>query len=285
MTKIYDCFNFYNEWDVLELRLQELYNHVDYFVLVEADRTHQNAPKEFLFDQNKDRYSQYLDKIIHIKVSDMPTGPNTWDRQAHQLRCITRGLTTAGPDDIVIVSDGDEINRASTVDYLRRSTQNLWTLRMPLFSLRFNWVRSDARRHTSLHWSTAARKSILDTIDPNILRNWRDDIPSRGGEGIDNAGWHFSFIGDSEFQRNKARTYAHSEVNREDFLNAIDVEASLREGRGWDRIGFGEQQEFTAVALDSFMPTAILDNPTKWGHLLVEATQTSGWDLYPQSRP
>ena len=47
MIKIYDCFTFYNEFDLLELRLTELYNYVDYFVIVEADTTFTNRPKPF----------------------------------------------------------------------------------------------------------------------------------------------------------------------------------------------------------------------------------------------
>ncbi len=48
-VKVYDCFTFYNEFELLELRLRALWDVVDYFVLVEADRTHTNKPKPFYF--------------------------------------------------------------------------------------------------------------------------------------------------------------------------------------------------------------------------------------------
>lgn len=66
--KIYDCFTFFNELDLLELRLAELYNYVDYFVIVEADKTHSGKPKEFILEKNFSRYARWRNKIIHLKV-------------------------------------------------------------------------------------------------------------------------------------------------------------------------------------------------------------------------
>ena len=72
MGKIYDCFNFFNELDILEIRLNVLYEHVDYFVIVESSITHSGEEKPFYFEENKERYSKFLDKIIHYKVYDTP---------------------------------------------------------------------------------------------------------------------------------------------------------------------------------------------------------------------
>ena len=69
---IYDCFIFFNELDLLEIRLSELYNYVDYFVIVEANKTFKGKSKPFYFEENKQKYKKYLDKIIHVKVYDMP---------------------------------------------------------------------------------------------------------------------------------------------------------------------------------------------------------------------
>ena len=71
--KIFDCFCFLNELELLELRLMELYDTVDYFVISEANKTHAGNPKEFIFEKNKKRYKKYLDKIIYVKVTDLPT--------------------------------------------------------------------------------------------------------------------------------------------------------------------------------------------------------------------
>ena len=77
--KIYDCFTFFNELEILDLRLKELNNHVDYFVLVEATLTHTGKSKDLIFEKNKNKFSEYLDKIIHIKVDDFITYSKTAD--------------------------------------------------------------------------------------------------------------------------------------------------------------------------------------------------------------
>ena len=90
--KIYDCFPFYNELDLLDLRLAEHYDHVDYFVLVEANKTFQNNDKPFYYHDNKNRFSKWRDKIIHVRVMDMPDGDNPWERETHQRNKILRGI-------------------------------------------------------------------------------------------------------------------------------------------------------------------------------------------------
>ena len=72
MAKTYDCFNFFNELDILEMRLNILYDYVDYFVIVESSVTHTGLEKEYFFENNKERFSKFMDKIIHFKVTDTP---------------------------------------------------------------------------------------------------------------------------------------------------------------------------------------------------------------------
>ena len=102
--KIYDAFTFQNELDLLELRLEELSDVVDYFVLVEATKTFRNNDKPLFFHKNKTRYTKFLDKIIHVIVDDMPGGDDPWSREYHQRNCITRGLTNLKEEDLVIIS-------------------------------------------------------------------------------------------------------------------------------------------------------------------------------------
>ncbi|GAF78351.1 unnamed protein product, partial [marine sediment metagenome] len=70
--KIYDCFNFFNELDILELRLNILHEHVDYFVAVESSVTHSGQPKPFFLEENMDRFSKFSDKLISYKIHDTP---------------------------------------------------------------------------------------------------------------------------------------------------------------------------------------------------------------------
>ena len=92
-----DAFMFYNELDVLELRLTLLDPHVDRFILVESEVTHAGQPKELIFEKNKERYAKWLPKIRHIVAKNMPTDENPWSREKYQRECILRGSTYAAP--------------------------------------------------------------------------------------------------------------------------------------------------------------------------------------------
>ena len=110
MPRVYDCFQFYNEFDVLEIRLAELDPLVDHFVLVEATHTHTGKPKPLHFTENRKRYERYAHKIIHVVIDDLPLDdPSHFARDIHQREAILRGLGGAQPDDRILFSDCDEI--------------------------------------------------------------------------------------------------------------------------------------------------------------------------------
>ncbi len=109
---IYDCFLFFNEIQLLRLRLAELSPVVERFVLVEATRSFTGHPKPLHFENNRHLFEEHLEKICHIVVDDLPAKyESAWDMEAHQRNAILRGLTEANPDDIIAISDVDEIPR------------------------------------------------------------------------------------------------------------------------------------------------------------------------------
>jgi beta-1,4-mannosyl-glycoprotein beta-1,4-N-acetylglucosaminyltransferase len=105
--KIFDCCIYLDEDFLLDIRFNILNNFVDYFVIVESNRTWQNNKKNFNF--NIEKFQKFSDKIIYIKVQDMPNGKNPWIRENFQRNCITRGLLKANNEDLIIISDADEI--------------------------------------------------------------------------------------------------------------------------------------------------------------------------------
>ena len=119
---IYDCFIFFNEIDLLDLRLNELDSVVDKFVIVESTETFSKKKKTLFFNENKERFSKFKDKIIHIIVDDSPELTKTssdpggrWNIEHFQRNCIERGLVDCKPEDIILVSDVDEIPRKSSI--------------------------------------------------------------------------------------------------------------------------------------------------------------------------
>ena len=105
--KVYDCFSYWDEDLLLDLRLNVLNDFIDYFVIVEGNKTWQNNFKKLRFDINK--LSKFKDKIIYIPVEDMPEGDNPYLRENHQRNCISRGLKNTLENDLIIISDLDEI--------------------------------------------------------------------------------------------------------------------------------------------------------------------------------
>jgi hypothetical protein len=271
--KIYDCFTFYNEFDLLEIRLEELYDVVDYFVIVEGNRTFQNSSKPYLFLENISRYEKYHDKIIHITVDDMPESSDAWARETHQRNQIVRGLTNAQPDDIIIISDSDELLRAETVKQLKNYDQMVFPFRMPLFNFKFNYMRVQPGQYDV--WAMAARKSVIDHITPDELRNSRfsfNNLPlnyqSKETKILEHSGWHFGYLGNKDFLIDKAKSFSHVEKNTEQFFAQLDIEASIKERKEWDR---RETAQYEIVQLNEYFPSFVYKNQDKYQQFILES--------------
>ena len=286
MNKIYDCFTFYNEHELLELRLRELYAHVDHFVIVESNQTFTNRPKPWNFDISQ--YSEYADKIIYVQVEDMPNSSNAWDNEHHQRNAILRGLTDAADDDIIIVSDVDEVLRPAAVDHLRVSGQTIFALRMPLYNFKFNYMRENPGRYDV--WAMAARKSVLGDelgkITPNSLRDLRHSfhgaphqLVNNGCEVIEHSGWHFSYFGDDAYVADKIQNFSHQEANRPELIEQISVEASIANRKEWDR---SSSNFYVVVAVDDYFPKTITTNLDQYRQYILAETETTALAILPE---
>ncbi|MBS0655963.1 MAG: hypothetical protein JSR46_09315, partial [Verrucomicrobia bacterium] len=120
IAKVYDCFPFFNEIELLKMRLEELDSAVDYFVLVESIETQRGDLKPLYFNDNKHLFEKYLPKIIHIIVDERHPEMGLWEREGYQRECLKRGLTGCDPYDIIILSDLDELPRTSSIKKLKK---------------------------------------------------------------------------------------------------------------------------------------------------------------------
>lgn len=121
---VYDCFTFFNELELLKVRLEELYEVVDHFVLVEATQTFSGNPKPLYFSENAGSFEKYKDKMICVVVDDFPpptsdTANDRWVREEFQRNAILRGLVGCKNEDIVLISDLDEIPNQRAVHDIR----------------------------------------------------------------------------------------------------------------------------------------------------------------------
>ncbi len=199
-AKIYDCFLFYNELEILTIRLHELYDHVDKFVLVEAEETFRGKPKPLYYQENKHLFERFEDKIIHVIIKghyELSSG-GMFEREFFQRNQILNGLTDCSDNDIIIISDVDEILRANAIREIQNMIASVpektpkWISCMQTcYSYFFN--RYDFQ-HTPWRGSMAAPYEDIKKYSPQFFRNIRGNRPLL----VKNAGWHLTSMGGFE---------------------------------------------------------------------------------------
>lgn len=212
-----DAFLFFEEVDLLRIRLKYLSPYVDRFVLVECDRDHSNRPHTPVFESIKDEFSAY--PITHVIVRDLPDGADNWPRVWHHRNAILRGLDNVPDDAIVFTSDLDEFPDKATMLMLRTCDTaddrgswdflNLenWTM---CLSQRFHYYMPTivcAAGEMGYAWggTRVTTAKTLRSLTPEGVRH-------RVDSWIPFAGWHFSYFGGPEAIRNKIMSIAESTV-------------------------------------------------------------------------
>lgn len=234
--KIIDCFIFYNELRMLEFRLAELDDVVDYFVLVEATHTHSGDEKELFFDKNKDRYSKYLNKIIHVIVDDMPNTEDAWYNERFHRQCIDRGVKQIQPNDtdIILISDVDEIPDSNTLKKVKggeivivgnfKLVQDLYYYNINTRSTE-NWYR--ARIVDYYQYRVKYKKGHKKNRqgNPNHIRCAPNSyhLKAKGG-------WHFSYFMDPEAIANKIKNFGHQEFNTKKYTGTDTIKQKIESG-------------------------------------------------------
>ena len=217
MKKVYDCFIFNNELNMLNLRLHELNNVVDFFVLVEATTTHSNKPKKLYFNENKHKFEKFSSKIIHVIVDDLPRVDDRWKIENFNRNCIMRGLiNNCNDEDLVLFSDCDEIPKAEIVTELKKIDYlNMTTLRQKYYYWDFNKICGCYKpdRFVPCPWpgTVAICWRILKTTLPQKFRNIRwnnklNNLYKKDGWH----GWHLSYFGDRDLIINKILSFCET---------------------------------------------------------------------------
>lgn len=204
---IIDAFTFYNEIDMLKLRLEYLDPIVDYFVIVESTATFKGEPKKLYFSEHEEEFKPWMHKIRRVVVDDNPTGSNPWLREHHQRNCISRGLDGIEDDAIVMISDVDEIPNLKAV----QSQDVTYSLDMITFNYSLNYIQTFER------WFGTVVTHKRDVVEHGAqhFRDKRWKFPY-----VEFAGWHFTSFGDLDFVTNKLKNFSHCDEEGFDHNNA-----------------------------------------------------------------
>ena len=267
--KIYDCFSYWDEDLLLDIRLNILNDYVDYFVIVEGNKTWQNNPKKLRFDLNN--FKKFKDKIIYISVTDLPDGKNPYIRENFQRNSIIRGLINSNDDDLIMISDLDEIPNPKKIKNFQKK------MRYAVFKQLHFYYKFNLHSQNNPFWygTRICVKKYLKS--PQWLRDlkfkkrpfWRFD-KIRLNNIIEDGGWHFCNLKDPEKILYKYKNLCETndpiifkEKIDAKYLNLNEIENRIE--KGLDVIG--RDEKYLKIDIDSRFPDYILDNKSelkKW---------------------
>lgn len=209
---IVDAFTFFNELDLLRIRLYELKDVVDRFVLVEAERTYSNQPKKLYYLDHKDEFKDY--PIDHVVVRDVPQTNGYWDREVHQRNAIMRGLQKLPGDVLVLMGDVDEIPSAEAVVQASKLSAPV-----KVFEQRFFYYGLNVQVAGRWYGTRMVSQRNLAKFGPQAFRHAR-------GETIRPGGWHFSHLYGKDWKKyaRKFQAGSHQEYNTPEYTNLESIE-------------------------------------------------------------
>jgi len=269
--KIYDCFMYFDEEVVLDLRLNTLNEFVDYFVIVESIFTHKGDKRQLKFNHKK--FEKFKNKIIYLVLDKEPKGlqkiidtkndhggyiMNALLRENNQRNFISEGLKSANDDDFILISDVDEIPNLEKINFGKFS-EKIIQFRQEMFYYKFNL------KLPNLIWTGSKGCKKKDLISPQWLRNIKDKKYSLfrldtifsetkyiSIKFIDNGGWHFSNIKSAEEIEYKLKSYLHhrefdiNPLNSKEIENIIEKKQAiydLKVDKRVNKIGNGSKLE------------------------------------------
>tara|TARA_Y100001970_G_scaffold130346_1_gene160721 strand:+ start:1777 stop:2592 length:816 start_codon:yes stop_codon:yes gene_type:complete len=263
---IYDCFSYWDEDLLLDLRLNILNDHVDYFVILEGNKTWQNNPKKLRF--NIEKYDKFYDKIIYRAVEDLPDGNDPYLRENHQRNSISKALVNSKPNDIIMISDLDEIPNPDVIKNFKPKMRYA-AFKQKNFNYKLNLLST---KNPIWMGTKICLKKYLKS--PQWLRElkfkkrpfWRLD-KFRLNNILENGGWHFCNLKTPEQLLYKYQNLCETndpihfkEKIEEKFLNtdSIRKKISLKEDI------LGRNDSFVKVYMDDTYPNYILNNLPKY---------------------
>ena len=271
--KIYDCFMYFDEDIVLSVRLEELNKYVDFFVIIESTYSHNGEERNLHFDINK--FSKFKEKIIYKVYNEIPKNIiqinisdnedkikkkkilNAIYRENSQRNCINLALKNVNENDLILISDIDEIPNLYNLD-IHSISEKIIMFKQQMFYYKFNlklpnftWYGTKACKYKFLkspQWLRNIKNRKYNFLRLDILFS---EKKYNNVKFIENGGWHFTYIKSPKNIKKKLKSYLHHvdyEDNPIDEKN-IDKLVSERKAiydhekdkRNWKKIGTGQK--------------------------------------------
>ena len=264
---IYDCFQYFDEDHMVDLRLNILNQYVDYFVISESTKTHQGENKKINFDIKK--FSKFKDKIKFI-VADYSKEINFNKHiggespiEQHQRNSLIKGIEDASSEDLIILSDTDEIPDLTKLNEINNNKKFI------AFSQKMFMYKMNLQNIDESDWigTKITKKKNITTMQN--LRNlkfkkypfWRID---KNNLQTIHGGWHFSFLQTSEQILKKIKSFSHGEFDT-DNINEKSIEKKILKNEDI----FGRGITLKKIELDTSYPNYILENKEKFSKWII----------------
>lgn len=278
---IYDCFQFFNELDMLKIRLNVMSPIVDKFVISEATETFSGLKKPLYYEENKEMFAEFADKIIHVVVDDTPEG-YTHDRDTFQKNAVTRGLKDCTDEDIIIFSDLDEIPNPEKIKEILKDFQEdkIYHFAQRLFYCYLNMeeVSGNLLSYAGEFEGVERKKWIGSKMcSYKLLREQNLMLgelrfPERKEIGIrvEDGGWHFGYMGGHGEKDIKKRVQekvisaAHQEYNSKHVLNQVTDQ--IKDGKDI----FGRDAKFIRCEIDESFPVYVREHQDELSYLIMQ---------------
>tara|TARA_Y100000590_G_scaffold443749_1_gene573572 strand:+ start:1228 stop:2049 length:822 start_codon:yes stop_codon:yes gene_type:complete len=272
---IFDCFSYFNEDLILDLRLNTLDPFVDKFVILEATKDHAGRNRKLNF--NIEKFKKFKNKIRYIVIKDLPDkvfpfkeNKSRWHenhiRDRYQRDQIMRGLFDAKDDDLILISDLDEIPDLSKLESIKIKKyaiffQKIYKYKINLLSeSEYPWQGTRIIRKKFLKSPQWLRNKIYKRI-----KFWQLHRHFTNPKFIDNGGWHFSYIMSLEKIKHKIESFAHGEWNLDKFKNIDHIKKQIEEKRDL----YNSNRILKKVEIDQSFPRYIRDNISKFREFIV----------------
>ena len=256
---IYDCFQYFNEDHILDLRFNILNERVDYFIISESTKTHQGAEKKLNFNVNN--FNKFKHKIKYIVADydkkidfNIHTGGESIVEQ-HQRNSLSSGLIDASDNDLIILSDSDEIPDLTKLNQIKKSSK------YTAFSQMMFMYKLNLQNLNESNW-VGSRMALKKNFPvPQKLRNlkfkeypfWRFD---KINQQIIKGGWHFSFLQKPSDIAKKIKSFSHGEFNQNQLINEKKIEERIANNKDI----FGRGFELKKINIDESYPSFIREN-------------------------
>ena len=275
---IYDCFTFFNELDLLEMRMEILSGVVDRFVVVEMDSTHTGSPKPFIFDDNRKRFAKFEDKIVYVKAKASAAAQesgtngrdklgNDWTLEDWQRAQIGEGIRNCSPGDMIMVADVDEIPSPQSVLAAAKfaAEGKITAFSLPNYNFFLDFASTEAPYAYAKAMSYESWCGRLpcepfpeeqkfhyppeywNTANANKARAVKGDIV------LKRAGWHFSYLGGVEKILQKRRSITEQQFNKGAWDDADALAKRIYGGRDMYGRGYLLRPLLTGRSLPEYL--------------------------------